>query len=102
MLLPPTEEGAQLARTLSSGCVRDVGGMGPESVPPFPIRPPPEVLEAVVSANGMWFDIAAEEARPLTLFIPAGWWHWVEGASAWHVAWGGSFYAPSGAWEPDA
>lgn len=33
----------------------------------------------------------------ITLFIPAGWWHWVQGDAEceWHVAWGGSFFPPS-------
>mgnify|MGYP001482371800 CR=1 FL=1 len=25
----------------------------------------------------------------------SGWWHWIAGASAWHVAWGGSFFMTS-------
>jgi len=33
-----------------------------------------------------------EEVEPLCLFIPAGWWHWLAGDSAWHVAWSGSFF----------
>ena len=103
VLLPPTEEGARLAKQLGG---RDIGADRAASVPTFPARPRPEMLEAVLAAGGFWFDVAAEAAsgQTLTLFIPGGWWHWLEGASEWHVAWGGSFYSPAcvaGDWNAD-
>ena len=103
LLLPPTDEGAQLARKL----VREggVGSVGEKDVPFSPQQPTREALEAVARCRGYWFDIEAKEpGEVLTLFIPGGWWHWLIGASPWHVAWGGSFYAPNeaaGAWTPD-
>jgi len=101
ILLPPTAEGTRLAQELGG---RHVGSETAESVPAFPTRPTPDVLEAVLAADGYWFDLVAEPGRGMTLFIPGGWWHWLEGASDWHVAWGGSFYSPdevAGVWSAD-
>ena len=100
ILLPPTDEGMRLARRLGQG----PDGVGPD-VPISPKQPTAEALDAVGRCGGYWFDIEVKEADELiTLFIPGGWWHWLVGGSQWHVAWGGSFYAPSevaGAWTPD-
>jgi len=101
VMLPPSAEGEALAKQLSSSSDEDgqegeAVGTSSRRVPEFPIRPPPDTLDAVVGCGGFWFDVdvATEEGgRPLTIFIPVGWWHWLAGAAdcEWHIAWGGSF-----------
>ena len=60
VLLPPTEEGARVADTLGGlGCDSAYGRQSSQRVR-FPLRPPPEMLEAVLAAGGYWFPIEAK------------------------------------------
>ncbi len=99
LLLPPTPAGAQLAEALGGAGCDEPEGRRASPAAPFPSRPPPEVLERVVTCGGYWFDLGAPSAPSepdgggsLCLFLPAGWWHWLVGDCAWHVAWSASFF----------
>ena len=37
-------------------------------------------------------DESEDDPDPVTIFLPAGWWHWLSGDSDFHVAWSGSFF----------
>ena len=37
-------------------------------------------------------DDEEEEVKPICLFLPHGWYHWLAGDAPWHVAWSGSFF----------
>ena len=105
VMLPPSEEGSRIARSLACPDADHSEAREDRQVAAFPVRPHPDMLDSVLNSGGYWFDIdvaakSADNAAPsrkaptsLTLFIPAGWWHWLAGDACceWHVAWGGSF-----------
>ena len=98
ILLPPTEEADKLAMH-RFGARDPLAALPTTACEPrarsFPPRPLPELVDAVLRLGGFWFDLHAEAETnsAVTLFIPAGWWHWLAGVEDcdWHVAWGGSF-----------
>jgi hypothetical protein len=62
VLLPPTADGAAVAEKLGGcGCDDAYGRTGSQRAK-LPPRPPPDLLEAVLSAGGYWFDIEAVRA----------------------------------------
>jgi hypothetical protein len=102
LLLPPTEAGTELALKRFGGrdprrADHSAAAASTSRVRAMPARPPLALLNAVAEAGGYFFDLVADDAagRAATLFLPRGWWHWVEGGEdcEWHVAWGGSFYS---------
>ena len=61
-------------------------------------------LAQVLAAGGYWFDLGAisrpgaQRPAAMCLFLPAGWWHWLESDAEWHVAWSGSFFPDADQW----
>ena len=73
----------------SDGAVDDLDAAGGATVP---VTDGEEEEEEEEGDDDDDDDDDDETVQPLCLFIPAGWWHWLAGDSAWHVAWSGSFF----------
>ena len=46
------------------------GDHGEPRFPAFPVRPPPDLLDAVLAVGGFWFDVVADagEARNVSMY----------------------------------
>ena len=65
VLLPPTEDGTRVANSLGGEGCDEAGGRRESQRARFPLRPPPETLEAVIAAGGYWFAIeAGQDSSP--------------------------------------
>lgn len=101
LLLPPTPQGAALAEEIGGVGCDEPAGRRVSARQPFPAQPSPALLERVVTSGGYWFDLGARDIDhhavadgqgAMCLFLPAGWWHWLQADSEWHVAWSASFF----------
>mmetsp|Transcript_20555 Transcript_20555/g.35454 ORF Transcript_20555/g.35454 Transcript_20555/m.35454 type:complete len:84 (+) Transcript_20555:3-254(+) len=81
----------------------------------FPYNPSPELVREIKARGGYYFDFETgnesvlsdsgsdsccsdgdsnhDELKPmLSLYIPAGWYHWLTGMSEWTLVFGNSIY----------
>jgi hypothetical protein len=61
--------------------------------PPFPRILDATTKQALSECGGFYFDLSCiDNNTPLTLFIPKGWHHWLEGAADWAVLFSSSLF----------